>query len=61
MSVTSHEQLDIFFEGIRSEWQLIETASLNLADRYSLGYAPDEALPNHSNVAQIANTFVRSA
>jgi transposase len=54
-------QLVMFFEGIRSECQLIETTSLNLADRYSLGYAPDEALPNHSNVAHIANTLVRSA
>ena len=50
----------MFFAGIRSECQLIETASLNLADRYSLGYAPDEALPNHSNVTHIANTLVRS-
>ena len=43
----------MFFEGIRSECQLIETASLNLADRYSLGYALDEALPNHSSLTRI--------
>ena len=43
----------MFFEGIRSECQLIATASLNLADRYYLGYAPDEALPNHSSLTRI--------
>ena len=32
----------MFFEGIRSERQLIETASLNLAHRWYLGYALDE-------------------
>ena len=35
-------QLVMFFEGIRSERQLIETASLNLAHRWYLGYALDE-------------------
>src|SRR5215207_633853 len=38
-------QLVMFFEGIRSERQLIETASLNLAHRWYLGYALDEELP----------------
>src|SRR4029450_8097482 len=37
-------QLLMFFEGIRSERQLIETASLNLAHRWYLGYALDEEL-----------------
>ena len=32
-------QLLMFFEGIRSERKLIETASLNLAHRWYLGYA----------------------
>jgi transposase len=32
-------QLVMFFEGIRSERKLIETASLNLAHRWYLGYA----------------------
>jgi transposase len=31
-------QLIMFFEGIRSERKLIETASLNLAHRWYLGY-----------------------
>jgi hypothetical protein len=35
----------MFFEGIRSERQLIATASLNLAHRWYPGNALDEALP----------------
>jgi transposase len=46
-------QLIIFFEGIRSERQLIETASLNLAHRWYLGYALDEELPDHSSLTRI--------
>src|SRR4029079_9588023 len=46
-------QLIMFFEGIRSERQLIETASLNLAHRCYLGYALDEALPDHSSSTRI--------
>jgi Transposase domain (DUF772) len=43
----------MFFEGIRSERKLIETASLNLAHRWYLGYALDEALPDHSSLTRI--------
>jgi transposase len=46
-------QLVMFFEDIRSERQLIETASLNLAHRWYLGYALDEALPDHSSLTRI--------
>src|SRR5215204_4458454 len=46
-------QLVMFFEGIRSERLLIETASLNLAHRWYLGYALDEELPNHSSLTRI--------
>jgi transposase len=46
-------QLVMFFEGIRSERQLIETARLNLAHRWCLGYALDEALPDHSSLTRI--------
>jgi transposase len=35
-------QLILFFEGLRSERKLLETASLNLAHRWYLGYALDE-------------------
>jgi transposase len=46
-------QLVMFFEGIRSERQLIATASLNLAHRWYLGYALDEALPDHSSLSYL--------
>src|SRR5215216_1940589 len=46
-------QLIMFFEGIRSERKLIETASLNLAHRWYLGYALDEVLPDHSSLTRI--------
>jgi transposase len=46
-------QLVMFFEGLRSERQLIETASLNLAHRWYLGYALDEQLPDHSSLTRI--------
>ncbi|MDN5872701.1 MAG: IS1182 family transposase [Nitrococcus sp.] len=45
--------LIMFFEGIRSERKLIETASLHLAHRWYLGYALDEALPEHSSLTRI--------
>jgi transposase len=46
-------QLVMFFEGIRSERQLIATTSLNLAHRWYLGYALDEKLPDHSSLTRI--------
>src|SRR5215210_9330203 len=46
-------QLIMFFEGIRSERQLIAMASLNLAHRWYLGYALDEDLPDHSSLTRI--------
>jgi transposase len=46
-------RLIMFFEGIRSERQLVETASLNLARRWQLGYALDEQLPDHSSLTRI--------
>src|ERR671939_350877 len=46
-------QLIMFFEGIRSERRLIETASLNLAHRWYLGYHLDEPLPEHSSLTRI--------
>ena len=52
-------QLVMFFEGIRSERQLIETASLNLAHRWYLGYALDEALPDHSSLTRIRQRLGR--
>ena len=57
-------QLVMFFEGIRSERQLIAMASLNLAHRWYLGYALDEELPDHSSLTRIrqrlgVDTFAR--
>src|SRR5438067_2130353 len=46
-------QLILFFEGLRSERQLIQIASLNLAHRWYLGYALDEELPDHSSLTRI--------
>jgi transposase len=46
-------QLIFFFEGLRSERKLVETASLNLAHRWYLGYAFDEPLPDHSTLTKI--------
>jgi transposase len=46
-------QLVMFFEGIRSERQLIATASLHLAHRWYLGYALDAELPDHSSLTRI--------
>src|ERR671917_1148170 len=46
-------QLVMFFEGLRSERKLVETASLNLAHRWYLGYALDEPLPDHSTLSKL--------
>jgi transposase len=46
-------QLATFFEGIRSERRLVETASLDLAHRRYLGYTLDEALPDHFSLTRI--------
>ena len=45
--------LIMFFEGIRSERQLVETASLNVAHRWYLGYHFDEPLPDRSSLIKI--------
>jgi hypothetical protein len=50
-------QLIMLFEGIRSERKLIETAALNLAHRWYLGYALDEALPDHSSLTRIRRLY----
>src|SRR3954447_11919367 len=50
-------QLIMFFEGIRSERQLIATASLNLAHRWYLGYHLDEPLPDHSSLTRIRDRY----
>jgi Transposase DDE domain/Transposase domain (DUF772) len=47
----------MFFEGIRSERQLVELAGVNLAHRWYLGYALDEALPDHSSLTRIRGRY----
>lgn len=46
-------QLIMFFEGLRSERQLMATAQLHLAHRWYLGYHLDEPLPDHSSLSKI--------
>jgi transposase len=48
-------QLILFFEGLRSERKLMETATLHLAHRWYLGYQLDEPLPDHSSLTRIRN------
>ena len=40
----------LFFEGIRSERQLMEMVNLNLAHRWYIGYDLDEPVPDHSSL-----------
>jgi len=49
--------LIMFFEGIRSERQLMETVHLNLAHRWYLGYDLDELLPDHSSLSKIRTRY----
>ncbi|HLO14170.1 MAG TPA: transposase [Anaerolineales bacterium] len=50
-------QLIAFFEGIRSERQLMETVKLNLAHRWFIGYDLDEPVPDHSSLSKIRERF----
>jgi transposase len=44
-------QLIMFFEGIRSERQLMQTVNVNLAHRWYIGYDLGEAVPDHSSLS----------
>jgi len=50
-------QLIMFFEGIRSERQLMETVNLNLAHRWFIGYDLDEPVPDHSSLSKIRDRY----
>ena len=50
-------QLIMFFEGIRSERQLIEVAADRLSVRWFLGYDLHEALPDHSSLTKIRDRY----
>ena len=46
-------QLVMFFEGVRSERQLMRMVADRLSVRWYLGYALDEPLPDHSSLTRI--------
>src|SRR5947208_6824681 len=50
-------QLVMFFEGCRSERQLIRHAADRLSVRWYLGYDLNEALPDHSSLTKIRNRY----
>jgi transposase len=50
-------QLVMFFEGIRSERQLMRVAADRLSLRWYLGYDPAEALPDHSSLTRIRKRY----
>jgi transposase len=50
-------QLIMFFEGIRSERQLVRTASDRLSLRWYLGYDLHEELPDHSSLTRIRDRY----
>jgi transposase len=50
-------QLIMFFEGIRSERQLMETVEVNLAHRWYIGYDLDAPVPDHSALSKIRDRY----
>jgi len=46
-------QLALFFEGLRSERQLMRVAADHLSIRWYAGYNLDESLPDHSSLTRI--------
>src|SRR5579859_3531426 len=47
----------MFFEGIRSERQLMEKVRVNLAHRWYIGYDLDEAVPDHGSLTKIRERY----
>jgi len=50
-------QLIMFFEGIRSERQLLRQAADRLSVRWYLGFDLDESLPDHSSLSRIRTRY----
>ena len=50
-------QLVLFFEGLRSERQLMRLVADRLSLRWSLGYDLSEALPDHSSLSRIRERY----
>ena len=50
-------QLIMFFEGIRSERQLMDMVAMRLDHRWYLGYDLNEIVPDHSSLSKIRDRF----
>src|SRR3954447_17065848 len=50
-------QLILFFEGLRSERQLMRVVADRLSLRWYLGYGLSEALPDHSSLTRIRERY----
>jgi transposase len=50
-------QLIMYFEGIRSERQLMEMAAMRLDHRFYLGYDLNERVPDHSSLTHIRDRY----
>ena len=50
-------QLIMFFEGIRSERQLMDMVAMRLDCRWYVGYDLNEAVPDHSSLTRIRDRF----
>src|SRR5215210_3556599 len=50
-------QLVMFFEGLRSERELVRVAADRLSVRWYLGYDLDEELPDHSSLTRIRQRY----
>lgn len=50
-------QLIAFFEGIRSERQLMETVNMRLDQRWYIGYDLGEPVPDHSSLSKIRERY----
>src|ERR671938_219589 len=50
-------QLVMFFEGLRSERELVRVAADRLSVRWYLGYDLDEPLPDHSSLTRIRSRY----
>ena len=50
-------QLVMFFEGVRSERQLLRLAADRLSVRWYLGFNLDEPLPDHSSLTRIRTRY----
>src|SRR3990172_6761288 len=55
--VTAKLQLVMFFEGLRSERQLMQVVADRLSLRWYLGYDLTEPLPDHSSLTRIRDRY----